>query len=249
MDRSILRKVRNLVAAVALPAAALVACHDSDTSKGASGIGTVERNDSVLAIHYYRNTFNIKNAELYPDLKDSMRVAFSGKGWLVDENDGAHTYDFELTRVSGDLRQPMLVVDSVARDSADVMAIARSTDCFYSQNLHITRDWRRDDYFDATAVYYGCDDGEGDYFGLVYDTTDVDSGGVQVFWLRLFRHSTDTAQVITRDISVPVNALRDSTKERILMRFKRFKSDGSGDTVVTDYVYSYINWIESSSSL
>lgn len=237
-----LRNVATIVGLVMMPIVTTVSCHDSNNGKNATGIGTVERNDSVLAIHFYKNTFVISDADLYPMLHDSDRVSFSGSGVLIDELDENQVYDFNLTRVSEDLRQPLFVVDSVARDSAELMAIVNSADGFYSQNIHITRDWHHDDYFDATAVYYGADNGEGDYFGLIYDSAAVDTDAVQIFWLRLYRHNTDTMQVINKDISVPVNQLRDSTKERILMRIKRI--DAYGDTVSTDYVYSYINWID-----
>ena len=123
--------------------AALVACGDSNSKYNASGIGSVELNDSVFAIHYYSNTLIISNAALRGGLRDSCRVYFSGSGELMTEGADGSVYDFTPSELSSDIRQPILLLDSVAQSSADTMRTASSREGFFAHNIHITRDWRR----------------------------------------------------------------------------------------------------------
>ncbi len=226
-----------MVAAVSL---CVSACGDSESTYGATGIGSVELNDSVFAIHYYSNTMIIDRS-FADGLTDSARVFFSGSGTLAYEKDGVKTYDFCINSLSADITTPFLSLDSAAQASADTMRIASSKEGFYAQNIHITRDWRRNDFLDATGIYPGDNNGKGDFFGFVLDSASLGTDTVRV-WLRLRRERTDTVQMITRHISTPVNCLRDSTRERVMVNLRRL--DANGDTVVSNLVYSYINWIE-----
>lgn len=218
----------------------LASCSSDDSTYHATGIGSVELNDSVFAIHYYSSTLLLQDDAIKAGLTDSSRVFFSGEGRLVSEADGS-VYDFTPSFISADVTVPVLMLDSVGMSSDSLSTIASSADGFYAQNIHITRDWRRNDFFDATAIYPGHDDGAGDFFGLVGDTLSADADTLRL-WLRLHRQKKDTTNMITRHISVPVNCLRDSAKERLLIRLSRINA--AGDTVVSDMVYSYVNFIE-----
>lgn len=215
-------------------------CHDGHSSYGASGIGSVELNDTAFAIHYYSATLCLGDAESHGKLTDGSRVYFVGSGWLSSESaDGLQTYNFEPRTLSGDITSPALLLDSAGMASDSLMRIAQSPEGFYGQNIHITRDWRRNDFLDATAIYAGTGDGAADFLGIVGDTLMADADTLRL-WLRLRRAQSDTAQMVTKHVSVPVNCLRDSTKERLLIRLSRI--DAAGDTVVTDMVYSYVNF-------
>lgn len=225
---------------VAVASLCVSACDDSESKYGATGIGSIELNDSVFAIHYYSSTMLVDRS-FADGLKDSARVYFSGSGTLAYENEDGQTYDFSIYKLSSDVTTPFLSLDSVAQSSADTMRIASSHEGFYAQNIHITRDWRRNDFLDATGIYPGDNNGDGDFFGFVLDTASLGSDTVCV-WLRLRRERTDTVQMITRHISTPVNCLRDTTRERIMVNLRRL--DANGDTVVSNLVYSYVNWVE-----
>ncbi len=220
--------------------AALVACGDSNSKYNASGIGSVELNDSVFAIHYYSNTLIISNAALRGGLRDSCRVYFSGSGELMTEGADGSVYDFTPSELSSDIRQPILLLDSVAQSSADTMRTASSREGFFAHNIHITRDWRRNNILDATCYYPGVNGGADDFFGFFADTTTLGTDSVKV-WLRLCRAKRDSAQMVVRRISAPINCLRDTTRERVIVNIRRI--DAYGDTVSTDLVYSYVNWI------
>lgn len=222
-------------------ASVLASCGDSDSKFGVSGIGSVELNDSVFAIHYYRNTLRIAETALSESLRDSCRVYFAGSGTLVYDGEDGAVYDFTPTVISPDITTSIFLLDSVALASADTMRMASSTEGFFAHDVHITRDWRRNDFLDATGTYPGAADARGDYFGFFADTSTLGADTVRL-WLRLFRAQTDSAQMVVRRISTPVNCLRDSARERIVVNIKRI--DAFGDTVTTNLVYSYVNWIE-----
>lgn len=218
-----------------------VSCSDSESKYAASGIGTVELNDSVFAIHYYRNALIIDDPALSSGLRDSARVFFSGSGSFVDEVDEIKYYSFHLTSISKDITCPLLMMDSVAQASADTVRVAGSAEGFFGQNIHITRDWRRCDFIDATAMYPGADDDSGDFFGFTVDPSTVGTDTIRI-WLRLSRASTDSVRMVTKYVSTPIGCLQDSTRERVMVNLSRI--DAYGDTVVSNMVYSYVNWIE-----
>ncbi len=220
----------------------LVACGDSHAPYTATGIGSVELNDSTLAIHYYKTTLRLPDNTPHASLTDTSRVYFSGSGTLFSEDpEGAQVYDFNLTTLSSDITTPIITLDSTTIASDSLQRCINSTEGFYAQNLHITRDWRRNDFFDATASYPGVGDGSSDFLALVA-TPDSTTPDTLQLWLRLLRHATDSSLMVTKHISVPVNCLRDTTRERIVLRLSRINS--YSDTVVIDYVYSYVNFIE-----
>lgn len=219
----------------------LAACGDSDSKYNASGIGSVELNDSVFAIHYYSNTLLLSDDIPRGSLRDSSRVYFTGSGELIAEGDGGAVYQFTPYELSDDVTSQLLLLDSVAQASADTMRMARSREGFFAQNVHITRDWRRNDFLDATGFYPGVNDGAGDCFAFFADSATIGTDTAEV-WLRLCRAKRDSVQMVTRHISTPINCLRDSSRERIVVKISRI--DAFGDTVVTNLVYSYVNWVD-----
>lgn len=227
--------------AIATGASLIVSCGDSDSKFGVSGIGSVELNDSVFAIHYYKNTLRLSDAVSADGLRDSCRVFFSGTGSLVSEGEDGAVYDFTPSVISANITTPVFLLDSVAQASADTMRMAGSPEGFFAHDIHITRDWRRNDFLDATGTYPGALDASGDYFGFFADTSTIGTDTVRL-WLRLCRARTDSALMVVRRISAPVNCLRDSARERIVVNISRI--DAFGDTVSSDLVYSYVNWIE-----
>lgn len=232
--------MKNILSLIAC-ASLLVSCGDSDSKFGVSGIGSVEMNDSVFAIHYYKNTLRLDGPVSSAGLRDSSRVYFTGSGVLVSEGEDGAVYDFTPTTISEDITTRLFLLDSVAQASADTMRTASSSEGFFAHDVHITRDWRRCDFLDATVTYPGSLDASGDYLGFFADTTTIGSDTIKL-WLRLCRAQTDTARMVTRRVSTPVNCLQDSTRERVVVNIRRI--DAYGDTVSTDLVYSYINWID-----
>ncbi len=220
----------------------LTACgKDSDGSSNFSGIGTVEKNDTAVAIHYYERTLTATDSAQLSAVREGDRVYFICSAWREDGDTTYNRYVAYFNDISSDLRREIVFTDST-QTSAEDIANSHSAEGFYAQNVHITRDWQRNDFFEAMLTYPASDGHEDDFIALVRDTTmdkEEDFDG-QVFWLRLSRHRTDSVYYINRHISVPINCLRDSTKERISMLVKRI--DHYGDTVSTSFVYSYVNW-------
>lgn len=232
--------MKKLIALAAL-ALAVGSCGDDESTYGVSGIGSVELNDSVFAIHYYKNTLLLDESVSRSGLKDSCRVYFAGTGVLVSEDGEGAVYNFKPTTLSGDITTPLFMLDSVAQASADTMRTASSSEGFFGLDIHITRDWRHNDFLDATGTYPGALDSSGDYFGFFADTTTIGADTIKL-WLRLCRAKTDSTLMVTKRISAPVACLQDSARERVIVNIKRI--DAYGDTVSTDLVYSYINWIQ-----
>lgn len=230
-----MKKILSLVAMAAL----MASCGDSESKFGVSGIGSIELNDSVFAIHYYSSTLLLDESVPTNGLKDSCRVYFAGSGTLVYEGEDGSVYNFTPSTISEDITTPLFLLDSVAQASADTMRTASSSEGFFANDIHITRDWRHNDYLDATGRYPGALDPSGDYFGFFADTTTIGTDTIKL-WLRLCRAQTDSTLMVTKRISAPVGCLQDSTRERIVVNIRRI--DSYGDTVSTDLVYSYVNW-------
>lgn len=218
----------------------LASCSDSDSKFGVSGIGSIELNDSVFAIHYYKNTLLLDETVPTAGLTDSCRVYFEGSGTLVSEGEDGAVYNFLPSVISADITTPLFLLDSAAQASADTMRTASSSEGFFARDIHITRDWRHNDYLDATGTYPGALDASGDYFGFFADTTTIGQDTIKL-WLRLCRAKTDSTVMVTKRISAPVSCLQDTARERVIVNIKRI--DAYGDTVSTDLVYSYVNWI------
>ncbi len=235
-----MKKVTLYIVSLFLAVVGIVGCSDSDDSYGFTGIGTVELNDTVFSIHYYGSTLKIDRAYI-GEMANGARAYFSGTGNEAYSDSNGMVYEFNAKTLIGDITQEISYADTAEVGTDTLTNYLDSGEGFYGQDIHITRDWKRNDFLDATAVYPGVGDGSDDYFGLVADT-EATSDSLLCFWLRLKRAETDTVVMITRRISVPVNCLRDSTKERVNIQIRRI--DAYGDTVTKQYVYSYINWLE-----
>ena len=223
-------------------AALHVSCSDADTRTALRGIGTVERTDSSLAVHYYDYTLLPVNTDL-PGLDDSARVEFYCKG--VKVSDTALVYEADFLELSGDLRTPILYNDSVTQASDSLTSLFFSEEKFNTFALHITRDWRRCDYLDVGALYVGSSQSN-DLFALVRDPSDGAEvpDSLMVFWLRLRRQLPDSTQYVSRQISVPINSIADTTKERVQILVKYLNQ--LGDTASRPMTYSYVNFIDQS---
>ncbi len=213
---------------------AIVACSDTAPDTTCKGIGSVEMNDTLIAIHYYDNVYVISD-EYRNNLCDSARVKFKiniGKR-IVDT---AYVYQAEVVELSGDIRRQ--IVFRAHNKQADT-ALCVPTD------MHITRDFRRLDFFNISTRYVTCDN-NADEVSLVLDSAEQEAStdSLVVLWLRHSQVRTDSAdRVEYNTISVPLNILipADTLRtERLYLKVKMFGSDG--DTVVNNYVYSYMNY-------
>lgn len=221
----------------------VVSCSDKDSRSSFVGIGSVEKNDSVAAVHYYELTLKANDVSQLGGVPDSARVYFVGRGAQAEGDETGLVFDVDFSSISEDLREPIAHMDSSVQVNDSLRESLRSGFGFYAFNIHITRDWRRNDFLDVSTTYCGTEGGLGDRLQVVCDTMgSAAPDSLIVLWLRLSRHSEDTTELVTRHISVPVNELRDSTKERVYLRLMRI--DAYQDTVKTDYVYSYVNFVD-----
>lgn len=204
------------------------ACQESVTPATYNGIGSIERNDTIAAIHYYDHTFLIE--DMPTTLADSSRVAFSievtGKA-----NDTTETYNAKIIDISSDIRREIININSTAGlgEESGVMV----------SDLHLTRDFRRLDYFNITTIFETREDND-DKINLVLEQRD-DSKKEATLWIKHWQKSTDSLNIIKKDImSVPMNTMiKDETSERLLLHVKWIKA--IGDTISEDFTYSYYN--------
>ncbi|MBQ3635773.1 MAG: hypothetical protein II951_09185 [Bacteroidales bacterium] len=234
------------LAIIAVIAALAASCSDSDDRREFRGIGTVENNDTVKAIHYYQKTLYATDASKVASIEEGARVEFVCRVTAREDEREKQEYDADFSYISGDIRKDIVLYNGGYADAADTGSMRiSSSEGFIAQNMHITRDWKRNDFFEVTATYVGADDYDTDFLGLVCDTTN-DAPRVDtldyVVWLRLSRTSAAAAhKYVNKSVSVPINCLRDSTKERIYIDLMRI--DAWGDTARHHLVYSYVNWM------
>ncbi|MCQ2228718.1 MAG: hypothetical protein MJZ13_03100 [Bacteroidales bacterium] len=204
------------------------ACQESVTPATYNGIGSIERNDTVAAIHYYDHTFLIEDMPM--SLVDSSRVIFrievTGRA-----NDTTETYNAKIIDISSDIRREIININSTAGlgEESGVMV----------SDLHLTRDFRRLDYFNITTIFETREDND-DKINLVLEQRD-DSKKEATLWIKHWQKSTDSLNIIQKDImSVPMNGMiNDETSERLLLHVKWIKA--IGDTISEDFTYSYYN--------
>lgn len=204
------------------------ACQESVTPATYNGIGSIERNDTVAAIHYYDHTFLIEDMPM--SLVDSSRVIFrievTGRA-----NDTTETYNAKIIDISSDIRREIININSTA-------GLGQETGITIS-DLHLTRDFRRLDYFNITTIFETREDND-DKINLVLEQRD-DSKKEATLWIKHWQKSTDSLNIIQKDImSVPMNGMiNDETSERLLLHVKWIKA--IGDTISEDFTYSYYN--------
>lgn len=216
--------------------ALLIACNDGDDhSYTVSGIGTLERNDTALIIHYYDYNLIIDDNDLTENLPDSARIQFKCQTIEHIENE-AIIYTATLLSVSSDLTTPLLISPEDSLLSAQFNSTAWCT----PSDMHITRDWIERDFFNITANYATIDGNE-DYIYLTYDSTEQQNDTTTdriILWLKHFQSSSDSCpSKASSTISVPLKPLKIDTLERVYLRVRRYTQ--YGDTAEADYTYGY----------
>lgn len=212
------------------------ACNDGDDhSYTISGIGTLERNDTALVIHYYDYQLIIDDNDLTSELEDSARIQF--KCQTVQHIESEETiYTATLLSVSSDLTTPLLISPADSLLSIEYNSTAWCT----PSDMHITRDWTERDFFNITA-YYNTIDGNEDYLYLTYDSTEQQNDTTTdriILWLKHFQLSSDSCPTkATTTISVPLKQLKNDSLERVYLRVRRYTM--YGDTTEADYTYGY----------
>ncbi len=200
---------------------------DSEKQQKFTGIGTVE-NDGVFAIHYYDYTFYPTNIEA--SVKDNARVKFTlytTYEWSEDK-----TFSAEVTELSDDLTLEIQTDELYA--TADSICVPNG--------MNITRDFRRNDYFDITT-YYATSLGNTDFVCLVYDTLDQSSAiDTVTLWLRHYQVVPDSTASFFYEyntFSSPLSGLQVDSLERVYIRLKYLST--RGDTTISNFTYSYYN--------
>ena len=224
------KQLNILLAAIVL---AVAACSDDKTDDTIKGIASVELNDTLVALHYYDNTYVLAD-EYRAGLTDSARVYFciNSTQRLADT---ASIFNANVRELSADLRTP--IVYRTANLLSDT-AICVPTD------MHITRDFRHLDFFNI-SVHYATLPNNDDKTYLVQCSTEQEAStdSLVVLWLRHSQLRSDSTLYIEHNtISVPLNILipPDSLqRERIYLKVKMLAE--GGDTIVNDYIYSFVN--------
>lgn len=214
-----------------------VACKETliDTSLF-QGIGSIERTDSVFAIHYYDHTFLLSDMD-GSVLEDSDRVEFSLRTSEPVSDTLLTTFYADIVEISEDITRPVVYYSN----QSSVNPKEWGTVPFVSVDMHITRDWRRNDYFNFSTMY-ATSDGNDDYICLTYEKSEqeAENDSLHVMWLKHYQRQSDSLSYLKHDvISVPLNYLQKDSVERTYLRIKYF--DVYGDTVVTNWTYSYRN--------
>lgn len=215
----------------------LSACEKSVVDKTVfQGIGTIERTDTLFAIHYYDHTFIIPDME-GSALEDSDRVEFNLHTLKPVSDTLLTTFEAELVEISEDITRPVVYYSQ----QSTVDPKEWGTTPFVSVDMHITRDWRRCDFFNFSTMYATTDNND-DYICLTYEKSEqeADNDSLHVFWLKHYQNQSDSLTALRHDvISVPLNYLQNDTAQRVYLRIKYF--DAYGDTMVTNWTYSFRN--------
>lgn len=225
-------KIRALMTAMACT---LVACSEKDNTQHCVGFGTVERTDSTCLLHYYELALDAEGLQS-TNLEDDARVYFEAE--ILDNLDAVQrSYKAKLIKISEDIRQD---IHGYGTDKAE--ATCYGTALCATGNIHITRDWKRNDYFNITT-YYATQPDNDDHICLLYDAAEqhdaeADSIPTYVLWLRHYqKKAVANDQIEYKSISVPINSLRLPDDKYILIEVKQFGP--KGDTLSTTYGYSY----------
>lgn len=216
-----------------------VSCTDEPQMPVYSGIASVERNDSVFALHYYDYTFVIEDDGMHAGLRDSARVTFRVRPRSrISESDSVLIFRADVIELSDDITSAL----RFDLQSADLPAGGIDTALCTPVDIHVTRDYRRLDFFNIRSYYYTKPD-NGDVIGLFCLSDEQTCDTATTLWLRHIQQSGDSlTQVQYNTISVPLNVLiADTASERMNIILKRFGAES--DTIVESYVYSFHNHI------
>lgn len=212
----------------------IAACSGNDKKQQIKGIGTICRTDSITTLHYYNYTMH-SQALANTELRDSARVEFLAE--VEDEMGDEFTLRVNLLELSGDITTPIAGFTNGTKDPKHL-----GKALFMPINMHMTRDFRRCDFFNVTTYYPTRADND-DYVCLTYDPKEQIADTVMdepfvVLWLRLYQNSDEGNDLMEyKSISVPLNSLQRDTIDFIGVRVKYFGIEG--DTITNDYTYSY----------
>ncbi|MBP5365454.1 MAG: hypothetical protein J6Y82_05985 [Bacteroidales bacterium] len=212
----------------------IASCDDDpvqlDTFKG---IGTIERTADNVALHFYDYTFLIDNAEMCAKLNDNNRVIFECLATRKVSTDSTLVFAADMISVSDDRTRPILSKSTCAEEPEKLKSSA-----FVPSDLHITRDWRRSDFFNITILYTTISDNCDSLVMLRYADEQTTQADTVTLWVKLLQQRNDTSSLYShKTISVPLNGFITDTTERICLRVKHLSTPT--DTVVKDYIYSW----------
>lgn len=219
---------------------ALCSCSDDGPSYPSySGIASVEVNDTLWIFHFYSYSFCLPLSQLPEGIDNSSRVSFKVRPVEpIVNSDTAVVYRANLIDISPDLRSDILFLSEGTGDSS----LASGSAVCVPTDMHITRDFRHNDFFNVTTFYYTTVD-NGDQTALVFDPSEqiYPTDSVVVLWLRHSQLRSDSlTHVEYNTFSSPLNVLIPSPEsERIRIKVKRLGLEN--DTIVDDYVYSFRN--------
>ena len=214
-------------------AAALISCGNDSVGDSFSGIATVEKNDTTEALHFYDYAFYFPDEALPDSLENGDRVKFRCTANTQLDNLG-RSYSAHLDEISGNLTQKIIFYDSLPNVDEKYKGKAILTPV----DMHITRDYKRDDYFNITSFFTSKADGSNDDFVcLAYDKASQ-IADTTVLWLLHYQKSDEECySYIYNTISVPLECLKKPDSEWINILVLRYGT--AGDTISNLYTYGY----------
>lgn len=224
---------KQLIILLLLTALGLTSCSDDYTDNTIKGIASVELNDTLIALHYYDNTYILPD-DYRASLTDSARVYFRLRT-TQRISDTAYIFNADVQELTTDIRTS--IIFSTANLLSDTARCVPT-------DMHITRDFRHLDFFNISVYYTTCPDND-DQVYLVQCSTEQEANAdsLVVLWLRHSQLRSGTTQYVEHStISVPLNVLipPDSLqRERVYLKVKMLSEDS--DTIINNYVYSFVN--------
>lgn len=197
------------------------------------GIGTIERTDTLLNIHYYNYEFRINDKEKYTQLSDNDRIIFECHT-TQKINDTTLTYNADIISISDDITRNV-----VFKENSQTPLSSKLFDTeFTPTDMHITRDWRRQDFFNITTLLTTKTDNT-DSIMMIHYTNEQNTGNDTItLWLKHLQSNIDSCNIFkNKTISVPLNQFIRDTTERICLRIKYTTIES--DTIIKNYTYSW----------
>ncbi|MCR5696433.1 MAG: hypothetical protein K6G73_05580 [Marinilabiliaceae bacterium] len=221
-----------LIATLTIAFALLSACRENEKDITYSGIATVERTDSTFVLHFYELAIFFPNE--HPDsLENGARVKFLCT--TTEQPDSAGIiHNANLNEISGDLTQRIVYYDSMK----EIQPKYKGEAILIPVDMHITRDYQRNDFFNITTYFTTTNDGNNDDYVCLAHDPSTQLADTTVLWLLHYQNSSDNCNVFTYNtISVPINELKKAGSEWIYIKVLRYGS--ANDTVATNYTYGY----------
>lgn len=225
-------KLHTYVATLLIATTLLASCHDNNHDNTFSGIATVERTDSTFALHFYDFAFYFPDE--HPDsLNDGARVKF--KCTTAEQLDTAGLkFNAHLDEMTGDLIENIVYYATMK----EIPPKYKGTAILTPVDMHITRDYKRNDFFNITTYFTTTDDGQNDDYVCMAHDPNSQVADTTVLWLLHYQNSSKDCNVFAYNtISVPINELKRPGSEWIHIKVLRFGS--ANDTIATNYTYGY----------